>query len=165
MPAAKKQNQTDIPEARSPLDIGKRLPFDHIIEKHQQQYDFCVINNARGSIQRHLARGWKVWDQDKLYDDEFTKKTEAGKTDDGYASVPCGIAGDGKPTNAYLLYAPKGLAQKIVDARHAENRERKRAYGSAVDNRVGVQGVDTYTPDGFGDGMKVLPNTMGQPNT
>lgn len=148
-------------EIREPIDLSKNLPFDHIVEKHKHEYDFCIINDAKGAIQRHLMAGWQVWDKSQIFNDEFSQKTQANRVRDGYASVPCGIAGDGQPTSAYLLYAPKGHAQRIIDARHAENRERKKAYGGTAEQRAAasVGQVNTYNPAGFGDGMKNLPNT------
>lgn len=163
--ARKAQNPAVETQVREPIDLSSRLPFDHIIKANEHEYDFCIINDARGEVQRHEMMGWKVWSADRLYDTEFDRSQAANRSQDGFASVPCGIAGEGKPTRAYLMYGPKGLAQSIIDRRHAENRERKRAYGANAENKAAasVGGIETYTPQGFGsDGLKQLPNTVSQ---
>jgi len=152
-----KQQTTDVEaQIRPGFDPSKRLPFDHIIEANKDKYDFIIVNDAKYSVQRHEMAGWSVWNQDRLFDSDFEKKTGANEVSDGYASVPCGIGGEGKPTRAYLMYAPKGHYQKTVDARNAENRKRKAGYNQAAE-QAGQQasgGMESYNPSGFG-GLQV----------
>lgn len=164
MARGKTENTEVETTLREGVDVSQNLPFEHIIAKYGHQYDFCVINDAKQSVQRHEMAGWKVWKGEKLFDTEFEQASSASQTRDGFTSVPCGIAGDGKPTRAYLMYAPKGHADSIVAKRHAENRQRKQAYGAKAKQNAqkGVGAVETYTPNGFGvDGMKHLNNTQG----
>lgn len=151
---------------RQGLELSQNLPFEAIIEKHPE-YDFCIINDAKASVQRHEMQGWKVWKGDSLFDTEFENagKEQASTTRDGFTSVPCGIAGDGKPTRAYLMYAPKGTIDSIVTKRHNENAHRKQSYGSTARSNASSKegGVESYAPKGFGtDGMKHMPNTVIQ---
>jgi len=151
-------------EVRRPIELSQNLPFEAIVAKHEQEFDFCIINDAKGSVQRHEMKGWKVWKGTSIYDSEFEKalEGEASKTQDGFTSVPCGIAADGKQTRAYLMYAPKGTIAKVQKERHNENALRKQSYGNTAKGIASkeVGGVETYTPQGFGvDGMKHMSNT------
>lgn len=160
----KQEVQTQV---REPIELSQNLPFEAIIKANEDKYDFCIINDAKGSVQRHEMMGWQVWKGGNLYNTEFESAVngEASKTKDGFTSVPCGIAGDGKQTRAYLMFAPKGMIDSIVKKRHNENALRKQSYGQKArqdaSNKEG--GVESYAPAGFGtDGMKHMPNTVIQ---
>ncbi len=166
---AKNKNEVKVDtQMRSSIEISQNLPFEAITEKYKEEYDFCIINDAKGAVQRHEMLGWKVWKGDSIYgDSEFEQavNSEASKTKDGFTSVPCGIAADGKPTRAYLMYAPRGTIDSIVKKRHNENAHRKQSYGqkARIDASNKEGGVESYTPKDFGtDGMKHLPNTVIQ---
>ncbi len=163
---AKNKNTVDVEtEVRKSFELSQNLPFEAIIAKHEHEHDFCIINDAKGSVQRHEMKGWRVWKGTSIYDSEFEKEMggEASKSQDGFTSVPCGLAADGKQTRAYLMYAPKGTIAKVQKERHNENALRKQSYGNTAKGIASkeVGGVETYTPQGFGvDGMKHISNTV-----
>lgn len=152
-------------EMREPLELSQNLPFEAIIAKYDDKYDFCIINDAKGSVQRHEMKGWKVWKGESVYNSDFEKHMNAGRSQEDFTSVPCGVAADGVQTRAYLMYAPKGTIDTIVKHRHNENALRKQSYGAKAKGEASKHiggGVETYTPQGFGnDGMKHMPNTIG----
>lgn len=150
-------------EIRASVEYETNLGiFDAIIQKHGDKHDFCIINDAKGSVQRHEMKGWKVWETTSLYDSDFEKKLGLTTSDNGLAGVPCGIAADGKPTKAYLMFAPKGTIDRLDKIKQNENKVRKSAYGSAAGNKATASvggGIETFVPAGFGtDGMKHISN-------
>lgn len=161
---AKKDTKVQT-ELRQSLEISQNLPFDKIIAENEHKYDFCIINDAKGSVQRHEMKGWKIWKGDNIYGGEFEQamNAEASKTSDGFTSVPCGIAGDGKQTRAYLMYAEKGTIDKLQKMKDNENALRKQAYGqTARQNAASVEGgVQSYAPKGMGqEGLTIQPTTI-----
>lgn len=155
-------------EIRAPMELSKNLPFERICNEHPE-YDFIIVNDAKGSVQRHEMKGWRVFKGASVYDSEFerlTGKTNKDEERETLASVPCGLAGEGKPTRAYLMFAPAGTIAKANEERHNENARRQSSYDETIKQRAAsISGADirsTFTPSGFEGGFKDLPDTVSQ---
>lgn len=160
MAARKKETPTEVPtNVRDSLEYQGRFgPFHRYAAEHPE-YDFIIVNHAKGEIQRHEQKGWSIVRGERLYSSEFEELIgeTAGQTTDGFAHLPCGLAGEGKPTFAVLMKAPKGTYDRIQKAKAEEARQRKTAYGAHAEHK-GQQasgGIESYTPQGFGNGLRV----------
>ena len=153
-----KQQQLEVPtKMRDSLEYqGRFAAFHQYAAKHPDK-DFIIVNHAKGEIQRHEQMGWRIVRGERLYESEFEELTgeTAGQTKDGFAHLPCGLAGEGKPTFAVLMWAPKGTYDAIQKRRAQESLARKSAYSAKAENAGQSKsgGIETYDP--FGQGLRV----------
>jgi len=157
MAANKKQATAEVPvNIRGSMESESRFGPFHEYAKSNPDKDFIIVNHAKGAIQRHEQLGWRIVREERLYESEFEELSgeTAGQTKDGFAHLPCGLAGEGKATFAVLMYAPKGTLANIQKMREEESRQRKSAYAAKADaagqKRSG--GIESYTPEGFAPG-------------
>ena len=164
-----KQSRDDhLPDVdlRAANDMNARFSAFYAIAEKHPEYDFIIVNNARQSVERHWRIGWRPWSQESLEEIE-EPGAPANVSRKGEGRLPAGRCGDGEMADAILMYQRKGFYDKIVQARHEENQRRKSGYGQAAsaNAQASVGGdVDTYTPEGFGDGMKVEPDSIMPPS-
>lgn len=167
MAGRKKAESPTIPtNQRTPNEYEGRFgAFQRYVDNNPDK-DFIIINHAKGEIQRHEMKGWRIVKNERLYTSEFEELTgeSAGQSNDGFAHLPCGIAGEGKATFAVLMWAPKGTIAEVQKRRNEEARERKSAYSSKADQAGAIKGgnIETYDPRG-GGGLTV--DTVSQGST
>lgn len=156
--AAKKETPVEVPtNVRDSLEYqGRFAPFHRYAAEHPDK-DFIIVNHAKGEIQRHEQMGWRIVRGERLYQSEFEDLTgeSAGQTTDGFAHLPCGLAGEGKPTFAVLMYAPKGTYDEIQKRKAEESKRRKSAYSAQAESKgqSASGGIESYDP--FGGGLRV----------
>ncbi len=138
---------------REGMDYKKRLDFDHITENPElkAKFDFLIENNARGAIQQRQSLGWRVYKGEKYGLTDFDLEMQANRTDKGYACAAAGECGDGKPSDAYLMYIPKGHPNDIANS---ERRKARIAERNRQGAGIGDPSVLNSKVTGF-DGGKV----------
>lgn len=127
-------------DIREGMEYKKRLDFEYITEdaENKAKFDFIIENNARGAIQHRQSLGWRVWKGEKYAMTEFDREMQANRVDKGYACAAAGECGDGKPSDAYLMYIPKGHPNDIANSerRKARIAERNRQGAGIGDPSV-----------------------------
>lgn len=163
--AKQQEINTEVPtNVRDSIEYNGRFgPFHAYAQKHPDK-DFIIVNHAKGEIQRHEQMGWRIVRGERLYESEFEQLTgeSAGQSTDGFAHLPCGLAGEGKPTFAVLMWAPKGTYDKVQKRKAEESRARKASYSSRAENKGQSRsgGIESYDPLGRGLVVDTIGNSQ-----